>query len=71
MRRRSDDTDARCSHTDARYSQDAQVSVSGPLQACLCLTAKDDDAKPGVRFLAQSKRREVSGLRRSTVEQDD
>ncbi len=39
-------------------------------QAGSCQTAKDDGGKPGVRFLAQSKRRKVSGPGRSSVERD-
>ena len=47
--RRSDDTDA-C------HSQGAQRTGREHPQAGSCQTAKDDGGKPGVRFLARSKR---------------
>jgi hypothetical protein len=42
----------------------------GSTQAGSCQTAKDDSGKPGVRFLARSKRRKNSRPRRSSVERD-
>ncbi len=43
-------------HTDACHSQGAQGTDSEHPQAGSCQTAKDDGGKPGVRFLARSKR---------------
>ena len=43
-------------HTDACHSQDAQGTDREHPQAGSCQTAKDDGGKPGVRFLARSKR---------------
>src|SRR5271157_3219961 len=43
-------------HTDACHSQGAQRTDREHLQAGSCQTAKDDGGKPGVRFLARSKR---------------
>ena len=43
-------------HTDACHSQGAQGTDREHPQAGSCQTAKDDGGKPGVRFLARSKR---------------
>ncbi len=43
-------------HTDACHSQGAQGTDAEHPQAGSCQTAKDDGGKPGVRFLARSKR---------------
>ncbi len=40
-------------------------------KACSSQTANDDGGKPGVKFLARSKRRRVSGPRRSSVERGE
>jgi hypothetical protein len=50
---RSDDTS---DDTDARYSQDGQGTDREYPQAGSCQTAKDDGGRPGVKFLARSKR---------------
>ena len=43
-------------HTDACHSQGAQETDREHPQAGSCQTAKDDGGKPGMRFLARSKR---------------
>ena len=46
----------RSDNTDACHSQGAQGTDREHPQAGSCQTAKDDGGKPGVRFLARSKR---------------
>ncbi len=62
--RRADDSDRdrsahsarRSDDTDACHSQGSQATNREHPQAGSCQTAKDDGGKPGVRFLARSKR---------------
>ena len=62
---------ARRSDTPTRATARTRKEPTGEHpQAGSCQTAKDDGGKPGVRFLARSKRRKVSGPRRSSVERD-
>jgi hypothetical protein len=46
----------RSDDTNACHSQGAQATNREHPQAASCQTAKDDGGKPGVRFLARSKR---------------